>query len=85
MSSDYKKKYLILVPDGMADSPSPDLENGTPLAAAKTPWMDKLAAVGKVGLVRTIPQGIDPGSDVANLSILGYSPAEVYTGRAPFE
>jgi 2,3-bisphosphoglycerate-independent phosphoglycerate mutase len=85
MSSDYKKKYLILVPDGMADAPHPDLENGTSLAAAKTPWMDRMASAGNIGLVRTVPKGIDPGSDVANLSILGYSPAEVYTGRAPFE
>ncbi|MFH1113211.1 MAG: cofactor-independent phosphoglycerate mutase [Pseudomonadota bacterium] len=85
MSSAYKKKYLILVPDGMADAPEGDLENGTPLAAARTPWMDKMASAGDIGLVRTIPEGIDPGSDVANLSILGYSPGEVYTGRAPFE
>ena len=66
MSLDYKKKYLILVPDGMADAPQPDLENGTPLAASKTPWMDKMASAGDIGLVRTVPHGIDPGSDVAN-------------------
>jgi 2,3-bisphosphoglycerate-independent phosphoglycerate mutase len=85
MSSDYKTKYLILVPDGMADSPVPSPENGTPLEAAGTPWMDRMAAAGVVGLTRTVPEGMEPGSDVANLSIMGYSPAEVYTGRAPFE
>ena len=85
MSSDSKTKFLILVPDGMADSPSPDLAGGTPLQAAKTPWMDKMASCGSVGLTHTVPPGMQPGSDVANLSIMGYSPHEVYTGRAPFE
>ena len=85
MSSDFKKKYLILVPDGMADTPHPDMENGTPLEAAATPWLDRMAAAGQIGLTRTVPEGMDPGSDVANLSIMGYSPTEVYTGRAPFE
>jgi len=85
MSSDSKTKFLILVPDGMADSPSPDLAGGTPLQAAKTPWMDKMASCGAIGLTHTVPPGMQPGSDVANLSIMGYSPYEVYTGRAPFE
>ncbi len=85
MSSDSKIKYLILVPDGMADSPVSALGDMTPLKAAKTPWMDRMAAAGDIGLTRTVPQGMAPGSDVANLAIMGYSPSQVYTGRAPFE
>jgi len=85
MSSDSKIKYVIMVPDGMGDSPIPELGNVTPLKAAKTPWMDRMAAAGDIGLTRTVPQGMDPGSDIANLSIMGYSPLQVYTGRAPFE
>jgi len=85
MSLDSKTKFLILVPDGMADSPIPELEGGTPLHAANTPWMDRMASMGTIGLTNTVPQGMEPASDVANLSIMGYSPLEVYTGRAPFE
>jgi len=85
MSSDSETKYVILVPDGMADAPIPRLEGGTPLEAANTPWMDKMAAAGEIGLTRTVPEDMEPGSDVANLSIMGYSPAKVYSGRAPFE
>jgi 2,3-bisphosphoglycerate-independent phosphoglycerate mutase len=85
MSSDSEPKYLILVPDGMADWPVPELGGQTPLKAAKTPWMDKMASAGTIGLARTVPEGMEPGSDVANLAIMGYSPSEVYTGRAPFE
>jgi len=85
MSSDCETKYLILVPDGMADPLSDQEDNATPLKVAKTPWMDKMASAGIVGLARTVPEGMDPGSDVANLSIMGYSPKQVYTGRAPFE
>ena len=85
MSSDCETKYLILVPDGMADPLNDQEDNATPLKAAKTPWMDKMASAGIVGLARTVPEGMDPGSDVANLSIMGYCPKEVYTGRAPFE
>ena len=85
MSSDSRTKYLILVPDGMADTPSSDGGRKTPLADAGTPWMDKMATAGTIGLARTVPEGMHPGSDVANLSIMGYSPREVYTGRAPFE
>lgn len=85
MSSDSKFKYLILVPDGMADSPVAELGNITPLKAAKTPWMDRMAAAGDIGLTRTVPEGMAPGSDICNLSIMGYSPSQVYTGRAPFE
>ncbi|HMK35292.1 MAG TPA: cofactor-independent phosphoglycerate mutase [Desulfomonilaceae bacterium] len=85
MSSVSETKYVILVPDGTGDLPVPELDGATPLEAAKTPWMDKMAAAGKIGLARTVPEGMEPGSDVANLSIMGYSPSEVYTGRAPFE
>lgn len=83
MSSDSKTKYLILVPDGMADS----LDQGgdTPLKDSKKPCMDRVASAGSMGLTWTVPEQMDPGSDVANLSLMGYSPADVYTGRAPFE
>lgn len=85
MSSESKTKYIILVPDGMGDVPIPELEDRTPLEVAHTPWMDAMASAGVIGLTRTVPDGMEPASDVANLSILGYSPREVYTGRAPFE
>jgi 2,3-bisphosphoglycerate-independent phosphoglycerate mutase len=78
-------KYAILVGDGMADFPVPELDNRTPLEHAKTPNMDRVAARGRVGLVRTIPNGLPAGSDVANLSLLGYDPAAYYQGRAPIE
>jgi 2,3-bisphosphoglycerate-independent phosphoglycerate mutase len=85
MSSDSEMKFVILVPDGMADSPVPETSENSPLKVAKTPWMDRMASAGKIGLTRTVPEGMEPGSDVANLSIMGYSPKTVYTGRAPFE
>ncbi|MEW6443304.1 MAG: cofactor-independent phosphoglycerate mutase [bacterium] len=78
-------KYLIAVADGMADEPQPALAGKTPLQAARTPRMDYLARNGTVGLLRTVPAGMPPGSDVANLSLFGYSPLECYTGRAPLE
>jgi 2,3-bisphosphoglycerate-independent phosphoglycerate mutase len=78
-------RYAILVGDGMADLPIPELGNTTPLAYAKTPNMDRMAHSGMVGLVSTVPQGMPPGSDVANLSLLGYDPATYYSGRAPIE
>lgn len=85
MERDYKKvKYVLLVGDGMGDYPLEELEGKTPLEVAKTPHMDRIAAC-KVGLVRTIPEGIEPGSDVANLSLLGYDPRRYHTGRAPLE
>lgn len=74
-----------MVPDGMADHPMDEFGGRTPCEAANTPWMDKMAAAGMVGTARTVPEGMEPGSDVANLSILGYDPGAVYTGRAPFE
>lgn len=78
-------KYLILQGDGMGDYPLDELYGKTPLEAASTPYMDALAKRGQLGLVRTIPAGMKPGSDVGNMSILGYDPRKYYTGRAPFE
>ena len=78
-------KLVIVVPDGMADRPIPELDGRTPLTAATTPNMDRIAAEGVLGMVRTIPEGMALGSDVANLSVLGYDPATVYTGRSPIE
>jgi len=78
-------KYIVLVGDGMADRPMKELGGKTCLQRARTHNMDKLASGGEAGKVRTIPKGFDPGSDVANLSILGYSPLKYYGGRAPVE
>jgi len=78
-------KYIVLLGDGMADEPLEELNGKTPLEAAKTPNMDRLAQQGQIGLVETIPPGFHPGSDVANLSVFGYDPADCYTGRAPLE
>ena len=78
-------KYIILLGDGMSDYPIDELGGRTPLQAAKTPNMDYLAAHGSVGLAKTVPAGLPPGSDVANLSVFGYNPVECYTGRAPLE
>lgn len=78
-------KYIVIIGDGMADRPLKELGGKTPLQKAFTPNMDKLAYEGIIGKVRTIPKGFYPGSDVANLSILGYDPREFYTGRAPLE
>lgn len=79
-------KYAILVGDGMADEPLEELGGRTPLEAARTPHMDALARrASLLGLVKTVPEGFEPGSDVANMSILGYDPREHFTGRAPIE
>lgn len=80
-----KTKFIILIGDGMADDPLDSLQGRTPLQAAKTPHLDQLAQRGMLGQVQTIPAGFPPGSDVANLSILGYDPAIYLTGRAPLE
>lgn len=77
--------FLVLVIDGMADHPLAELGDRTPLEAARTPNMDRLAATAHMGRVRTIPEGFEPGSDVANMSLLGYDPRRYYTGRSPFE
>jgi len=78
-------KYIVLIGDGMADRPLKELGGRTPLQAALTPNMDKLASSGICGMVNTIPNGFEPGSDVANMSILGYDPDKYYSGRAPLE
>jgi 2,3-bisphosphoglycerate-independent phosphoglycerate mutase len=78
-------KYVIVVGDGMADYPIPELGNKTPLQAAHKPNMDKIAAKGRNGLLRTVPDSLNPGSDVAILSVLGFSPKQFYTGRGAFE
>ncbi|OGR19303.1 MAG: cofactor-independent phosphoglycerate mutase [Desulfobacterales bacterium GWB2_56_26] len=78
-------KYLILIGDGMGDFPVAELGGKTPLEAAKTPMMDELCAKGEFFLTKTVPDGFPPGSDVANMSLLGYDPAAYYTGRAPLE
>jgi len=78
-------KYVVLIGDGMADHGLAELGGLTPLEKAFTPNMDRLAREGLRGMVRTVPEGRHPGSDVANLSIMGYDPARYYTGRAPLE
>lgn len=78
-------KYIVMLGDGMADIPIESLGNITPLEAAKKPQIDKLAKGGILGMVKTVPDGMKPGSDVANLSAMGYDPLECYTGRSPLE
>jgi 2,3-bisphosphoglycerate-independent phosphoglycerate mutase len=80
-----KTRFLILVPDGAADHALDELDGQTPLQAARTPHMDRLAAGGKGGLVQMIPPSRPPGSDVGNLEIFGYDTTQYYTGRAPLE
>ena len=84
MKSEHKK-YVILVGDGMGDYPLEELDGKTPLEAARTPHMDQLAARGVLGWVQTIPPACEPGSDIANLSLMGYDPLKYHTGRAPLE
>ena len=78
-------KYLIVVPDGSADNPVESLGGKTPLEAADLPCINGLAAKGEIGSVRTVPEGISPGSDSANLSVMGYDPRKYLTGRSPLE
>ena len=78
-------KYMVLLCDGMADTPNPALNGKTPMECAVKPLMDKLAAVSEVGMCRTVAEGLKPGSDVANLSVMGYDPKICYTGRSPLE
>ncbi len=78
-------KYVVIIGDGMADFPLPELGDKTPLMVARKPHMDMMAARGYCGKVVTIPDGMSPGSDVAGMSIFGYDPARYYTGRAPIE
>lgn len=78
-------KYIVVLGDGMADRPLEELNGKTPLEAANTPVMDEMAGMGIVGLAHTIPEGMSPGSDTANLAVLGYNPRLYYTGRSPLE
>jgi len=78
-------KYAIIIPDGAADEPLEEFDEKTPIEAARTPNMDRISTLGKQGLVRTIPAKMEPGSDVAQMSLLGYDPKRYYTGRAPIE
>lgn len=78
-------KYVIVLGDGMADEPIEALGGKTPLEAANTPMMDQLAKVSEIGEACNVPKGMSPGSDTANLSVMGYNPQEYYTGRSPLE
>lgn len=78
-------KYFVMLCDGMADEPYEKLGGKTPMMLAKKPNMDALASKGEVGLVKTVQEGMKPGSDVANLAVLGYNSADCYTGRSPLE
>ena len=78
-------KYIVLLGDGMADRPMKELDGKTPLQVARTPNMDRLAQNGVAAKVQTVPPGYPPGSDVANLSVMGYDPKKFYTGRSPLE
>src|ERR1700680_1395579 len=78
-------KYAIIIPDGCADEPQALLGGKTPLQAAHTPNMDRIAQTGVVGLSNNVPASLTPASDVATLSLFGYDPLVVYTGRAPLE
>lgn len=78
-------KYVIVLADGMADLPISELGEKTPLEYAATPCMDSLASGGVVGMARTVPQSMKPGSDVANLAVMGYDPMKCYSGRSPLE
>src|SRR5436305_7756073 len=78
-------KYAIIIPDGAADEPLAELGGKTPIEAANTPNMDRVAREGRQGLARTVPDGFESGSDVATMCLLGYDPAMYHTGRAPLE
>ncbi len=78
-------KYIVVLGDGMADEPIEELDGKTPLEYAKTPAMDRIAQKSEIGLAHTIPEGMKPGSDTANLAVLGYNPKKYYTGRSPLE
>jgi 2,3-bisphosphoglycerate-independent phosphoglycerate mutase len=78
-------KHIVLLCDGMSDLPCDELGRKTPMTVAKKPNMDALAKISQIGLAKTVPEDLPPGSDVANLSVLGYDPCEYYTGRSPLE
>ena len=79
------KKYVVVLGDGMADEPIESLGGRTPLEYARTPAMDRLSKQAEIGMVQTIPEGMKPGSDTANLAVLGYDPEVYYSGRSPLE
>lgn len=79
------RKYVVVLGDGMADEPIGELGGKTPLEYADTPALDRLSKCSEIGMVYTIPEGMKPGSDTANLSVLGYNPKEYYSGRSPLE
>lgn len=78
-------KYVVFLGDGMADLPIRELNHRTPLMAANKPNMDRMAAEGLAGIARTVPPGLKPGSDTANMAVMGYDPKRYYTGRSPLE
>jgi len=78
-------KYALILPDGCADEPVPQLDGKTPLQKARIPNMDSIVVRGRIGSVKTVPKSLTPGSDVATLSVIGYDPVQYYTGRAPLE
>ena len=78
-------KYIVVLGDGMSDEPIAALGGKTPLEAAKTPTMDELASKGEMGMVQNVPAGMSPGSEVANLAVMGYDPLTDFTGRSPLE
>ena len=78
-------KYIVILGDGMADEPIAALGGKTPLEFARTPVMDELASKGEMGMVQNVPAGMSPGSEVANLSVMGYDPLTDFTGRSPLE
>ena len=84
-AKDQMTKYAIIIPDGAADEALDEFEGQTPLEAAETPNMDRISSDGRQGLVRTVPEDMEPGSDVAQMSLLGYDPRRFYSGRAPIE
>lgn len=80
-----KRKYIVIIGDGMADEPMPELDGRTPLQFASTPYLDKLAAMGRCGRLETVPDGFQPGSEIANMSLLGYDVRMEFEGRGSLE
>ncbi len=79
------KKHIVILCDGAADTPVPELNGKTPLEAAHKPNIDRIASLGEMGVTTTVPGNLPPGSDVANLAVFGYDPQVYYTGRSPLE
>ena len=78
-------KYIVVLGDGMADEPIGALDGKTPLEYAETPNLDRLSKLSEIGMVHTVPDDMSPGSDIANLAVLGYDPRKYYSGRSPLE